>query len=135
MLFVVFILAAIVFGFSFVNTLEGYEWWHTLVGGVSLIFVIVLIVAIFASLVMFGIEYVNIDGRIAAKEAERESLVYQLENDIYDNDNDLGKRELMVEIQEWNARLINSQHAQNNFWVGIYYADIYDQFEVIPLEN
>lgn len=79
-------------------------------------------------------EYVNIDGRIEEYKTEYNSLVYQYENNIYDNDNDLGNKELMNDILEWNKDLTYMQNAQDDFWIGIFFADIYDQFKIIELE-
>lgn len=78
-------------------------------------------------------EYVNIDRRIEEYKTEYNSLVYQYENNIYDNDNDLGKKELMNDILEWNKDLTYMQNAQDDFWIGIFFADIYDQFKTIEL--
>ena len=39
---------------------------------------------------------------MAKKQQRYNSLVYQLENNLYDNDNDLGKKELYNEVREWN---------------------------------
>ena len=55
------------------------------------------------------------------------------ENNLYDNDNDIGKKELMDEIREWNGDLAYRKAIQRNFWVGIYYPNIYDNLEFIPL--
>ena len=79
-------------------------------------------------------EYVDIDGRIEEYKTEYNSLVYQYENNIYDNDNDLGKKELMNDILEWNKNLTYMQNTQDDFWIGIFFADIYDQFEMIELD-
>lgn len=79
-------------------------------------------------------EYVNIDGRIEKYKTEYNSLAYQYENNIYDNDNDLGKKELMNDILEWNKNLTYMQKAQDDFWIGIFFADIYDQFKMIELD-
>lgn len=73
------------------------------------------------------------DAKIAKYQARYDSLVYQYENDIYDNDNDLGKRDLMENIEEWNTDLAYRKRIQRNFWVGIFYPNIYDYFDFIEL--
>ena len=92
------------------------------------------IFGIIASVVVLAINYIGIDGYIARMNTRYETLVYQYENDIYDNDNDLGKRELMVDIQNWNEDLSSRREKQRDFWIGIYIPDIYDQFEFIELK-
>ena len=92
------------------------------------------IFGIIASIVVLAINYIGIDGYIARMNTRYETLVYQYENDIYDNDNDLGKRELMVDIQNWNEDLSSRRENQHDFWIGIYIPNIYDQFEYIELK-
>ena len=109
------------------------EWddWKLFIGVIGCI---VVSVAIVISLFIIGDAYGCKDAYIAKNKTRYNSLVYQLENDIYDNDNDLGKRELYKEIQDWNEDLAYNRKIQKNFWIGIYYADIYDQFEFIELK-
>ena len=76
-----------------------------------------------------------LDAKIAEKQQVRNSLVYQLENDIYENDNDLGKKNLYDQIQDYNSNLAYYKGVQDDFWLGIFYPDIYDQFEFIELES
>ena len=92
------------------------------------------IFGIIASVVVLAINYIGIDGYIARMNTRYETLIYQYENDIYDNDNDLGKRELMVDIQNWNEDLSSRRERQRDFWIGIYIPNIYDQFEYIELK-
>lgn len=76
---------------------------------------------------------VSVKGYVAACEQRYEILTYQLENDLYDNDNDLGKKELYNEIQAWNEDLAKGKALQHDFWIGIFYPNVYDQFDFIEL--
>ena len=96
----------------------------------------VLVVGIFLitiSIVIFAIRYIGADASVVGWERQYESLTYQLENNLYDNDNDIGKKELMNEIREWNEDLAYHKEIQHNFWVGIYYPSVYDNLKFIPL--
>lgn len=77
--------------------------------------------------------HIGVDGFIARSYAKYDSLVYQLENDIYDNDNDIGRRELMVDIEEWNNDLAYYRDVQDDFRIGIFYPNVFDKFEFIEL--
>ena len=92
------------------------------------------ILGFLASLIVLIASYAGIDGKVERLQTRYETLVYQYENDIYDNDNDLGKRDLIEDIREWNEDLSAKQANQNDFWIGIFIPDIYDQFEYIELK-
>lgn len=85
------------------------------------------------SAIIFANNYIGVDASVAKWEKQYESLTYQLENNLYDNDNDIGKKELMNEIQDWNTDLAYRKEIQRNFWVGIYYPNVYDNLKFIPL--
>ena len=102
-------------------------------GPFLVIAVIGFIVAIIMLIVII-VENTNVDAYVAENQMRYEMLVYQYENDIYDNDNDLGKRDLMEDIQEWNEDLAYYRKAQDDFWVGIFHPNVYDQFEFIELK-
>ena len=85
-------------------------------------------------LIVIIVKNTNVDAYVAENQMRYEMLVYQYENNLYDNDNDLGKRDLMEDIQEWNEDLAYYREAQDDFWVGIFHPNVYDQFEFIELK-
>ena len=85
-------------------------------------------------LIIIVVKNTNVDAYVAENQMRYEMLVYQYENNLYDNDNDLGKRDLMEDIQEWNEDLAYHREAQDDFWVGIFHPNVYDQFEFIELK-
>ena len=71
------------------------------------------------------------DAYLASMQEKRSALVYQLENDLYDNDNDLGKKELYSEITEYNCDVAEGKIKQDNIWVYNLYCNVYDELELI----
>lgn len=70
----------------------------------------------------------------AAKYKERyDSLVYQYENEIYYDDNVV--YDLLTDIREYNEDLAYYQEIQDDFWIGVFYPNVYDQFELIELDE
>lgn len=90
-------------------------------------------IALIIEIVVLSVNYIGVDGYVQRMNARHDMLVYQYENDIYDNDNDLGKRELIEDIQNWNEDLASRKQNQDDTWIGIFIPDIYDQFEFIEL--
>ena len=78
---------------------------------------------------------VGSESYLASMQEKRSALVYQLENDLYDNDNDLGKKELYSEITEYNCDVAKGKIMQDNMWVYNLYADVYDDLELIEFDN
>lgn len=70
---------------------------------------------------------------LASMQEKRAALVYQLENDIYDNDNDLGKKELYSEITEYNCDVAKGKVMKDNIWFYNLYPYAYDELELIEL--
>ena len=123
-------IACIVLGaWMYSNTKYDTNWLKQL----GWVVAVIAAVAIAISGIVMICSYVDVDAKIAENNKRYESLVYQLENNLYDNDNDLGKKELYNEIREWNEDLAYYQNVQDNFWVGIFYPNVFDQFEFIEL--
>ena len=93
-------------------------------------------IATVVCLVIMCISYIDTDAQIAKHNAVYESLVYQYENDVFDNDDDeVGKKELYNQIQDWNESIAYKQAIQDNLWIGIFYPNVFDQFELIEYEE
>ena len=101
---------------------------------INIISLLLAITAFFLSIVLGGISIIaraGADAYLASMQEKRSALVYQLENDIYDNDNDLGKKELYSEITEYNCDVAEGKVKQNNIWVYNLYCNVYDELELI----
>ena len=92
-------------------------------------------IAIVVSIAIMANSYIHADANVAKYQKRYEALTYQYENDFYNNDNDVGKYELVSQIEYWNTDLAYRKTIQRDFWLGIYYPNIYDQFEFIKLDK
>ena len=101
---------------------------------INIISLVLAITAFVSSIALGGISIIaraGADAYLASMQEKRSALVYQLENDIYDNDNDLGKKELYSEITEYNCDVAEGKIKQNNIWVYNLYCNVYDELELI----
>ena len=115
----------------FIISSNKYDGAWDAINAISLVF------AINAFVLSMGLGGVSIiaragaDAYLASMQEKRSALVYQLENDIYDNDNDLGKKELYSEITEYNCDVADGKIKQDNIWVYNIYPNVYDELELI----
>lgn len=113
--------------------IDGYE--HEVAKG----FMILVSLSLSLLVVVLGtciiVNNVTAESKAAEYEARYEALTYQLENDFYENDNDIGKQELMEQIAEYNTEIATGRVDQDNFWYGIFFPDIYDDLEMIEFKE
>lgn len=128
MLLVLFIILCIV------GVILAHEYEFETAGTIGATIAIIMGACILISAFIMIDYHGNTEAKIAENNQKYESLTYQLENNLYDNDNDLGKKELYNEIREWNEDLAYYQNVQDNLWFGIYYPNVFDQFEFIEFE-
>ena len=115
----------------FIISSNKYDGVWDAISAISLVF---SITAFVLSIGLGGISIIaraGADAYLASMQEKRSALVYQLENDIYDNDNDLGKKELYSEITEYNCDIAEGKIKQNNILVYNLYPDVYDELELI----
>lgn len=85
-------------------------------------------------LVIVTVVNLGAEGALAKYQSTYEVLYYQYVNDIYDNDNDLGLQGLMKDVQKYNESVAVGKKLQHDPWVGIFYANIYDDLKLIELK-
>ena len=116
--------------------LDNYIGWKfAIIPLASLCVAMISAIAAFSMATILIENNISIRGNVPAMRVQYECLVYQYENNLYENDNDVGKKELMKEIQEWNADLANGKTYQRDFWVGIFVPNVYDEFDFIEVES
>jgi len=88
------------------------------------------------SIAILSANYLGLEGTIAKYKEHYNTIMFEVENKLYDDDvTTVSRRELVKEIQEWNCDLAKRKAIQHDFWIGIYIPDIYDDFEFIPLDG
>lgn len=99
------------------------------------------VIAVLCAITIFIMFLVIVTNNSAAESPKTELkqqhdiLVYQLENNLYDNDNDLGLKDLYNDISAYNSKVAKGKVMQRDFWWGIFYPNIYDDLELIEYER
>lgn len=98
-------------------------------------FAIVAIITIVASLLWICGNFIGVDADVAKYHEEYKALTYKMESGSCRDEFGLLSKEVIDEIQDWNTKVIYRQNIQDDFWMGIYYPNIYDQFKTIDYES
>lgn len=134
MLFLIFVLVTLVgvcctiLGCWMYDNTKYDTTWLKCIGCVIAVVAVIVVIGCLTAII---VRHTAVDAYVAENQERYKSLTYQLENDLYDNDNDIGKKDLYDEIREWNEDLAYFQSVQDDFWIGIFYPNVYDQFEFI----
>lgn len=74
---------------------------------------------------------VSADAQEAELKETQRALKYKLESGSCRDEFGLLSKGFIDEIQEWNEDIVYYKEAQDDFWIGIFIPDIYDDFETI----
>lgn len=92
-------------------------------------------IALVIELTVILVMNANPIGEQAAMKAERETLIYQMENETYKNDNNVGTTELFSSIAEYNGEVLKIQAGRKNPWTNWFYVPYGEDLELIDLED
>ena len=97
----------------------------------SALFGIITVIMIFIAV---GNNVYN-SGLIASNEERYKALIYKAQS--YQSRDEFGivNKSFIDEIQDWNEDVAEGKALQHDFWVGIFYPNIYDNFETIDINS
>ena len=103
----------------------------TLVGSITtIVFGFCIGISLF---IMCG-QHMKADAFVETSKETYKALCYKVESESIRDELGLLNKTIVDEIQEWNEDVVAYHELQNDFWLGIYYPNIYDQFETIELK-
>ena len=127
------VVAALVISIIVIAIKNKISYDHHIIVDVSEVISIILGVVILFMTVAICIGNFGADAKAAKYKERYDSLVYQYENEIYCDDNVV--YDLLTDIREYNEDLVYYKEIQDDFWIGIFYPNIFDQFELIELDE
>ena len=125
-------IAILLFGISchFCNDLTRWHAWQDICSVLCTSLAGILLVL---ELVAIGVPHANAIGDRAAMEARRETIIYQLENKTFKNDNNLGTTEVLSAIADYNGDVLKMRAGRKNPWINWFYAPYGEDLELIAL--
>lgn len=76
----------------------------------------------------------NVTATRQANTEKYKALTYKLESEACRDQFGLLNKEIIDEVQRWNVKVTYYKAMEDNFWVGIYYPDVYDDLGTIDYE-
>lgn len=74
-------------------------------------------------------------GRHAALKEKYKALTYKARTEEVKDEFGLLSKDYVDEVQEWNVSIASRKKLQRDFWVGIFYPNIYDDIDTIDLSE
>lgn len=97
--------------------------------------VMISIIAIVAMLFIICDKHTDINAQVEADKETYIGIKYKVTSEACRDEFGLLSKEVVDEIQDWNEYIKLNQTLQDNFWLGIFYPNVYDQFETISYEE
>lgn len=115
---------------------NGFLYYHD--GDISFVGWITSIISGLVALIMLICiicSHTNLEATLEQNREIYDALVYKMESTDCRDEFGFLSKEVIDEVQEWNKDVRYYQSAQNDFWVGIFYPNVYDEFKTIDYES
>lgn len=83
---------------------------------------------------LLAISQTTIAATRQANAEKYKALTYKLESEACRDQFGLLNKEIIDEVQRWNVKVTYYKSMEDNFWVGIYYPDVYGDLGTIDYE-
>lgn len=97
----------------------------------ELMVIFILVISLIAETIMIGVGHMGVEAQVLKNKERHKAIIYKIENGIYEDDFGILTPNGIREVQEWNEDVVFYQSIQDDFWVGIFFPNVYDQFETI----
>lgn len=124
-IFVILTVAGIFIG-TFVDK-QGFGWLSFcggIIGIISGIVAVIMLIAIIDT-------HCTAEAQVELWREQYKALTYKLESGACRDEFGLLNKEIIDEIQEWNQDVVYKKRIQKDFWAGILYPNVFDEFETI----
>lgn len=91
--------------------------------------------AVIVSLFLIIVEHASINSSLEKAREQYKAITYKIESNACRDEFGLLNKEIIDEVQEWNKDVKYYQNIQDNFWLGIFYPNVFDEFETIDYES
>lgn len=92
------------------------------------------IVAVIMLIVIIG-NHCTAGAQVELWREQYKALTYKLESGACRDEFGLLSKEIIDEIQDWNQDVVYNKRIQKDFWMGIFYPNVFDEFETIDYER
>lgn len=84
---------------------------------------------------LLAISQTTVTATRQANAEKYKALTYKLESEACRDQFGLLNKEIIDEVQRWNVKVTYYKAMEDNFWVGIYYPDVYGDLGTIDYET
>ena len=96
--------------------------------------VVLSIIAAIVMVLIISLNHIGSDAKVEKYKETQKALIYKVESESCRDELGLLNKEIIDEIQAWNEDVAYRKRVQEDLWLGIFYPNIYDQFEIIEYD-
>lgn len=90
---------------------------------------------LFVMIIILCCQHIGTDARVEKNLEMYNAIEYKVTSGACRDEFGLLSKEVIDEVQDWNKDVRYYQAIQDNFWVGIFYPNVFDQFKTIDYMN